>query len=115
MGVLHRINELTDRTPGKKPKNYIPYKNIIPLAELIAEVEQVGVKSKKVTGIYEKLLESAGSEFRILLDIPIKELEKIGGREIAGAIDKARKGKVKIEPGYDGKFGKISLIQGSAR
>lgn len=109
IGVLHRVNELADRKPDNKPKRAIHYKNTIPLAEVISTVEKVGVKSKKVTGIYEKLIASLGNEFYILLDAPIKDVEKVAGKEIATAIDKVRRGKVKIEPGYDGEFGKISI------
>ncbi len=109
VGVLHRVNELANREPTKK-NNTIPYKSIIPLTEIISEVEKVGVKSKKVTGIYEKMLGALGDEFHILLDAHIKEVEKVSGKKIARAIDNMRKEKVKIEPGYDGEFGKISIL-----
>ena len=55
------------------------------------------------------MIENLGNEFKILLDIPILEIEKASGEEIASAIQKMREGKIDISPGYDGEYGKISI------
>ncbi|MFN7088803.1 MAG: endonuclease Q family protein, partial [Candidatus Paceibacteria bacterium] len=45
IGVLSRVEELADRPEGVKPQNAIPYKSIVPLQEIIAEVLKQGVGS----------------------------------------------------------------------
>ncbi|MDO9510108.1 MAG: DNA helicase UvrD, partial [Candidatus Magasanikbacteria bacterium] len=68
-------------------------------------------KSKKVVTEYEKLIQNIGSEFYILIKASEKEiLENTNYSKLWLAIENMRKGKVKLQPGYDGVFGKIGLI-----
>jgi len=61
--------------------------------------------------MYFELINQFGNEFTILLDLDEKEmLEKMPPR-IAEGIINMRKGKVKIDPGYDGLYGKISIFK----
>jgi len=60
------------------------------------------------TMIYFKLVKN-DPEFEILLDLDIERLKKITDHEIANKIIRMRQGKIKIEPGYDGIYGKISI------
>lgn len=108
VGVLNRINNLGDRKLGNKPKNSIPYKNTVPLEEIIAETFDVGTGSKKVLAMYEQMV-SAQTEFDILLELPEKEIISISDKNIATSIMRVRNGQVNIEPGYDGIFGKIKI------
>jgi PHP family Zn ribbon phosphoesterase len=59
---------------------------------------------------YKKLINFFGSEFSILLDVPIEEIIKIGELKIAEAIKRVREGRLYIEPGYDGEFGKVKIF-----
>ena len=86
-----------------------PYLMLVPLMEIIAEAQGVGVASKQVMTIYEKLVNSIGSEFKILLETERKELEKVVGPKVAEGIMKVRSGDIVIEPGYDGVFGKVKI------
>lgn len=109
IGVLNRVEELADRPEGFVPKNAVPFKSLIPLQEIIADVIGKSIVAKDVGIYYEKLIKNLGSEFNILLDAEKKEIEKFSLPEIAQGILQVRKGKVKIEPGYDGVYGKIKI------
>lgn len=111
IGVLNRIEQLADRPENFQPENAIPFKSLIPLKEIIADVlaqntETVGVKKE-----YEKLIKNFENEFNVLLNISKNELERVTIPEIAEAIMRVREGKVFIEPGYDGIYGKIKIFK----
>ena len=109
IGVLNRIEELADRPEGFVPKNSIPFKNLIPLNEIIGQALGISGMSKGVLKYYEGLIKNLGSELDILLDLDEKEIEQYSLPEIAQGVIKMRKGDVSIEPGYDGVYGKIKI------
>ena len=107
IGVLHRVEELADRPEGFIPKNPIPYKSVMPLSEIISSVMGIDqLYSKKVWDTYNRLIEAFGSEFGILLKATEGELKKIVNRRIADAIIGVREKRIKIQPGFDGLYGK---------
>jgi len=110
IGVLNRVEELADRPEGFLPEDAIPFKSLIPLNEVIAESIGVSVSSKEVMKYYNNLIKSIGSEFKILLESTREEITKNSLAEIADGVIKMREGKVSIEPGYDGVYGKIKIF-----
>lgn len=110
VGVLHRVELLADRDEGYVPENSVPYKNLIPLEEIIAEAMGVGRDTVGVKNEYQRLCKIFGNEFEILLNTPITELKNSTQEKIAQGIERARRGDVNISPGYDGEFGKIKLF-----
>ncbi len=115
IGVLNRVEELADRKAGDKPETARPYTSLLPLTDILAEVFQVGAKSKKVTHTYHRLLEKLGSEFDLLRKVPLTAIEKHGPPLLAEGISRMRSNQVHVAPGYDGEFGKISLFDEEER
>jgi len=109
MGVNNRVYQLADREIGYK-FDTIPYKSLVPLPELIAEVLGVGKASKKVMAAYAQLIRAAGNEFKILLDLPLEDLSRLADPAIVAAISNVRSGQVDISPGYDGVYGTVSAL-----
>jgi len=109
VGVLHRVLALADREQPVQPKHSPGYFSLIPLKEILAEILQVGAKTKKVNQVYFELIGRFGSELDILLNVPEQELGKIQpGLDLA--LTRMRQGKVFKKPGFDGEYGKISLF-----
>jgi PHP family Zn ribbon phosphoesterase len=81
------------------------------LPEIIAEALKVGVNTKKVDALYFSLLEKLGNEFRILMDVPLEDIERAGSPLIREAIARMRAGNVHIAPGYDGEYGKVRIFE----
>jgi uncharacterized protein (TIGR00375 family) len=111
VGVMHRVEKLADRDNGFRPEGSPGYTNIIPLPEIIAEALKVGVNTKKVDALYFSLLEKLGNEFRILMDVPLEDIERAGSPLIREAIARMRAGNVHIAPGYDGEYGKVRIFE----
>jgi len=115
VGVAHRVEKLADREKGTRPEGQPGFRSIIPLPEIIGEALLVGASSKKVNTAYFSMLEKLGSEFKILMDIPLKEIEAASSPIIAEAISRVRTGKVYIAPGYDGEYGKVRIFEETER
>ncbi len=108
IGVMHRVMELADREEGYIPSGAIPYIHQIPLREIISFMINKGVGTQAVENKYKELINAFGTEFNVLTADP-KSISKID-HDIAGAIEKMQKNEVKIDPGYDGVFGKFELL-----
>ncbi len=110
VGVLNRVEQLADREEGYLPEKRIPFKNLVPLEEIIADALGHNTGTKQVEKEYKNLIENFNSEFNILLDTTKENLEKITLPEIAEGIMRVREGKVVKEAGYDGVYGKIRIF-----
>jgi len=109
VGVMHRVEALADRPEGFVPPSAIPYRSLVPLEEIIAQVLRLGRATKGVREEYMRLVTHFGSEFRILLDLPEEELAPATPPKILTAIRKVRAGELEIRPGYDGVYGEIRI------
>lgn len=109
IGVMHRIERLSDTmTPALEGR--VPFHSIIPLAEIIGEVLDVGVNSKAVGKEYFGLINALGNELKILMDVPLEEIKRAGRNAlISSSIGHMRKGDVTITPGFDGEYGNIKI------
>jgi len=113
VGVMNRVEELAskERMENFTLPNAIPFKNLVPLCEIIAEALNKGVNTKSTAKIYEKLLSELKTEFNILLDADREEIASVAGAKIAEGVMRCREGKVRLIPGYDGEYGKAKIFE----
>ena len=110
MGVDHRVEQLADRAEGFVKKDGKKYESLIPLPEVISACMGYSTASKKVQGCFEQMLQTLGTEFDILRNVPAEDIKTCAGERLAEGIENVRTGKVKRIPGYDGEYGKIQLF-----
>jgi PHP family Zn ribbon phosphoesterase len=75
----------------------------------------VGASSKAVDKEYRKLLHNLGNEFKILMDVPLDDIESAGTPLIREAVSRVRSGNVHITPGFDGEYGKVKIFEETER
>lgn len=111
MGVDHRVEQLADRTEGFVKKDGKKYESLVPLPEVISTCMGYSAASKKVQGCFEQMIQTLGTEFDILRNVPSEDIKSCAGERIAEGIENVRTGNVKRIPGYDGEYGKIELFE----
>jgi DNA helicase-2/ATP-dependent DNA helicase PcrA len=107
VGVFHRVEDLADRDRPKLSKDFF---SLIPLTEILSEIHDCGAATKKVSRIYEDLLNTLGPELHILMDASVEEIKETGGLLLSKAIDRMRNKQVIRREGYDGEYGVIRLF-----
>lgn len=110
MGVDHRVEQLADRAEGFVKKDGKKYESLVPPPEVISTCMGYSAASKKVQGCFEQMIQTLGTEFDILRNVPSEDIKSCAGERIAEGIENVRTGNVKRIPGYDGEYGKIELF-----
>lgn len=110
IGVQHRVEELADRPEGYTPENAAHFESLVPLQEVIASSLGISPAGKKAEAQYERMLKTLGPEFYILRQAPIEDIGRVMGPCVAEGISRLRAGRVERIPGYDGEYGKITLL-----
>ncbi len=110
IGVLHRVDDLADRAE-EEAKNFgiIPFKCLMSLKEIIADLFSTTTFSKKTQDLYSQMIRQYDNEFNILLNISLQQFIDDGFGAIGAAIEKVRRGEVDKIPGYDGEYGIIRI------
>ncbi len=112
-GVLHRVLDLADRAePGE---GRLPDYHLIPLAELLGQVLGQGPKSKKVTEAYLRLTRDFGSEYGLLLEAELDDIELAAGPLLRLAVQRMRLGQIEAAGGYDGLYGTVTAVSPAER
>jgi len=113
IGVLNRIEALADRseTEVAPPPTAGEVTSLVPLPEVLSEIESCGPASKAVTRHYDRLIDTLGAELEILRSIPTEDIARAGSSILAEAITRLRAGQVIRDAGYDGEYGVIRLFE----
>src|SRR5262249_38820147 len=113
VGVLHRVEILADRTEEetKPPPTAGRAENLVPLPEVLAEINGTGAASKAVERSYDRLIATLGPELSILDAVPVEDISRASSLLLAEAITRLRAGDVIREAGYDGEYGIIRLFE----
>jgi DNA helicase II / ATP-dependent DNA helicase PcrA len=115
LGVLYRVNALSDRPEGVTPPKSHPYDHIIPLTDILSEIFRVGSRTKKVLQKYRSITEKLGPELNVLNALSLEKIEKAGIPLLSESIGRMREKKIKIAPGYDGEFGRVKIFEEGER
>ncbi len=110
LGVEQRVEELSDRPTSFKRENVPGFMRLLPLSEIIAAV--LGSTSPSTQGVwkaYNLLVDKFGSEYSVLMDVPMNALAGVVDERLASVIVAVREGAVKVIPGYDGVYGQLDL------
>jgi DNA helicase II / ATP-dependent DNA helicase PcrA len=111
IGVLHRVSELADRPPGHRPAGAADATNLVSLPGIVSEIQGSGPHSKRVTTEVDRLVAALGPELRILCEIDVADISRIGGSLLGEAVARLRRGDVIKEAGYDGEYGVVRLLR----
>ncbi len=115
LGVLNRVEQLAERPQGYKPENRQGFQYIIPLADLFAEIFEVGPKTKRVRENYNKAVGMLGGELGILLETPLADIERVNIPLFAEAVKRMRADNITVSPGFDGEYGKVKIFEPEER
>ena len=97
-GVFDRIELIKDKETTKSLENRPPYVYQIPLTFM------PGIGGKTI----EKLLDAFETEMNILHKLSEDDIEAVVGEKLAKNIVSAREGKIKVEAGGGGNYGKVT-------
>ena len=111
-GVLHRVEQLADRPETFSFPNAKPFESLVPLPEVIAASTGYSAACARTENRYLAMLRELGPEFRILRELPLEEICQTAGPCVTEGIRRLREGKVQRSPGFDGEYGKITLLTG---
>jgi PHP family Zn ribbon phosphoesterase len=93
------------RAPNGRP----PFRSMVSLAQILSEALGRGLQTKTVGAVYERLIEDAGNELAALVSAPLAGIERVAGERTAEGVDRVRRGEIAIEPGFDGRYGKVTV------
>ena len=111
LGVMNRIVHLSDRKDLNERKKRLPFHSIIPLKEILSEINGVGKNSKKITNIYNTLIQKTCPELELLLNFPPDKIKQAGSELLMESIKRMRNKEIYIKEGFDGEYGVIKVFR----
>ncbi|HTP65185.1 MAG TPA: endonuclease Q family protein [Geobacteraceae bacterium] len=110
IGVKHRVMDLADRECPVYPEDSPGFFSLLPLTELVGEILGLGFSTKGVMRNYAEAIRRFGTEFDVLLHVPVEEI-RTQSPLLGEAVDRVRRGKVMRHAGCDGEYGVIRVFE----
>ena len=124
VGVMHRVEELANALSSNfRPRsdefgvtwiedasdNHPPYVSLVPLLEILSESLHSGVGTATVLTVFDRLVTHFGSEHEVLFRVSLDEIRNVAGERVTQGVEKVRARNIKINPGFDGEYGKVAI------
>jgi uncharacterized protein (TIGR00375 family) len=114
IGVSQRVKQLATNGAGDKSKVVQPFKYILPLPEILAELSGIkaghSLKTMRVAAAYTKAISAFGNEFTILHEASLPDIER-HHPQLSIAIERLRNNQKHSTAGYDGIYGRIYFFE----
>ena len=109
LGVSERIEVISTSSKPIHPDHRPPYINAVPLIDIIRSVKNIkSTSSVTVLNAYNKIINELGTEFDIIIEVPIDEIKKLD-EGVATVIEAIRENKIEYTPGGGGTYGQIQF------
>ncbi|MFX0074840.1 MAG: endonuclease Q family protein [Candidatus Hermodarchaeota archaeon] len=109
LGVNERIEVISASSEPIHPDHRPRYINAVPLIDIIRSVKNIkSASSVTVLNAYNKIIDKLGTEFDIMLEVPIEDVKNYD-EGIGIVIEAIRNDKIEYTPGGGGTYGQIKL------
>ena len=109
LGVSERIEVISTSSETIHPDHRPPYINAVPLIDIIRSVKNIkSTSSVTVLNAYNKIINELGTEFDIIIEVPIEKIKKFD-EGVATVIEAIRENKIEYTPGGGGTYGQIQF------
>jgi uncharacterized protein (TIGR00375 family) len=113
IGVMHRVEELADRTEAPAAVG-VPFKNLVPLIVIIGQACGKSPDCAGVWNLYFRFIHEFGDERTVLTETPVEELVRLQPERVGRGVEHVRKGLIRAVPGHDGEYGVIKVFDDDA-
>ena len=110
IGVMHRVEELADRSSEAEAPFRTPHLSLVPLNEIVAEALGKSPDCQSVWDVAFRFIREFGDEYKVLAEVPVADLLRVAPERVGEGVDRMRKGRIRIDPGHDGEYGSIRLF-----
>jgi DNA helicase II / ATP-dependent DNA helicase PcrA len=111
VGVLNRVETLADRPVGAAPARPAPFRSLLQLPAILAEINGTGAGAKGVLEAQDLLQRRLGPELELLERADLEDVRRQGHPLLAEALARLRAGKIRAQSGYDGVYGTIRVFE----
>lgn len=109
LGVSERIDIISTYKEPVHPDHRPNYINAVPLIDIIRSIKKIKSKtSKSVLNEYNKIIDKLGTEFEILIDLPLDKINNFD-KNLGSVIKAFRNNEIEYTPGGGGTYGQIKL------